>query len=450
MDRERGMTVSEEQKPMEQVKNQEKKEQKGINFAEISIKQIMMLSVSFFLTFCCCILFFFLIYRYNGLASYWGKIAFILQPVTIGVVLAYLLNPIVNTIERWMKKPLKKWLKNEKREKSVSRMIGIAGAWLLFILIIAVLVAMILPSLVESVLNMIKTLPDEVNNLIAWINKILEDDTEAAAILNEAILGGTKYFEDWFKNTFLPQTERYIASITSGVFAGVKLVINIFVGFIISVYVLTSKEKFAGQTKKIVYALFKPHNANIIIDTVRKSHEIFGGFISGKLLDSLIIGILSYICLSVMKMPYTLLVAVIIGVTNIIPFFGPFIGAVPSFLIIVLQNPMQGFYFLLFVLVLQQIDGNIIGPKILGNSTGLSSFWVVFAITFFGGIWGFPGMLIGVPLTAVCYYIANKLITYRLHKKGIPEDTESYVKLKEIDKKTNKPVYEKNDEFFDK
>ena len=328
-------------------------------------------------------------------------------------------------------------------------MVGIAGAWLFFILIIAILVAMILPSITESIFSMIKTLPQEVDNLMDWINKLLDDDTEIATILNEAILRGSEFFENWFKNTFLPQTERYIASITSGVFAGVKLIINCFVGFIISVYVLTSKEKFAGQAKKITYALFKPGNANVIIDTVRKSHEIFGGFISGKLLDSLIIGILSYICLSVMKMPYTLLVSVIVGVTNIIPFFGPFIGAIPSFLIIVLQDPIQGLYFLIFILVLQQVDGNIIGPKILGDSTGLSSFWVVFAITFFGGVWGFPGMLIGVPLTAVCYYVASRLLTYRLHKKGIPEDTESYVKLQKIDKKTNKPVYEKNDVFFD-
>lgn len=447
--------VSEEQKTIEKEAKAEKTFDKTVDkkekkLEEVNIKQVTVLSVAFFLTFCCCILFFFLIYRYNGLADYWSNIALILQPVTIGFVLAYLLNPIVKTIESKIKKPLEKLLKNKKRVKSVSRMIGIAGAWILFVLIIAILVAMILPSLGESILSMVKSLPDEVDNLMKWINKQLEDDTEVAAILNQAILQGSEYFENWFKNTFLPQTERYIASFTSGVFAGVKLIINCFVGFIISVYVLSSKEKFAGQAKKITYALFKPKDANVIVDTVRKSNEIFGGFITGKLLDSLIIGILAYICLSVMKMPYTLLVSVIVGVTNIIPFFGPFIGAIPSFFIIVLQNPIQGLYFLIFVFVLQQVDGNIIGPKILGDSTGLSSFWVVFAITFFGGIWGFPGMLIGVPLTAVFYYIASRLITYRLHKKGIPEDTESYIKLQKIDKKTNEPIYEKNDVNFDK
>lgn len=435
-----GRNVGEEQK----TEKKEEKREGGLSGLEI--KQITVRAAAVFLTFCCCTLFFFLIYRYNGLANYWDNIAFILQPVIIGIVLAYLLNPIVNTVEGWVKKPLEKHVRNPKRIKGLSRMLGITGAWLFFVVIIGVLVAMILPSITDSILSMIKTLPEEVNNLMSWINKLLEDDTEIATILNEAILRGSEFLENWFQNTFLPQMERYIASITSGVFAGVKLIINIFVGFIISVYVLSSKEKFAGQAKKVVYALFKPAAANVLVDTVRKSHQIFGGFISGKLLDSFIIGILAYICLTIMKMPYTMLVSVIIGVTNVIPFFGPFIGAIPSFVIIVLQDPVQGLYFLIFILILQQVDGNIIGPKILGDSTGLSSFWVVFAITFFGGVWGFPGMLMGVPLTAVIYYIAGQGLRYLLHKKGIPDDTESYVKLRKIDKNTNKPVYDEKEE----
>ena len=144
---------------------------------------------------------------------------------------------------------------------------------------------------------------------------------------------------------------------------------------------------------KIIYAIFKPVRANVVVKTVRKSNEIFGGFISGKILDSAIIGVIAYIVLAIMKMPDTMLVAVIIGVTNIIPFFGPFIGAIPSFIIIVLQNPVQGLYFLIFVIILQQVDGNIIGPKILGDSTGLSSFWVVFAILVFGGLFGYAPIM---------------------------------------------------------
>lgn len=206
-------------------------------------------------------------------------------------------------------------------------------------------------------------------------------------------------------------------------------------------YVLASKEKFAGQAKKILYATFKPVRANVILETIRKSNEIFGGFISGKILDSAIIGVLAYIVLSIMKMPDTILVAVIIGVTNVIPFFGPFIGAVPSFLIIVLQNPVQGLYFLIFVFILQQIDGNIIGPKILGDSTGLSSFWVVFAIMIFGGLWGFVGMLLGVPIMAVIYYVAQRTVSYFLRKRGLTDATDDYIELERVDKTTNEMIY---------
>ena len=191
--------------------------------------------------------------------------------------------------------------------------------------------------------------------------------------------------------------------------------------------------------------MFKPVRANVILQTVRKSNEIFGGFISGKLLDSAIIGVIAYVVLVIMKMPDAILVAVIVGVTNIIPFFGPFIGAIPSFLIIVLQNPIQGIYFLIFVVILQQIDGNIIGPKILGDSTGLSSFWVVFAILMFGGLWGFPGMLLGVPIMAVIYYVVDRIVQYCLRRRGIPVEEVDYNKLDEIDRDTNKPVYRKED-----
>ena len=282
-------------------------------------------------------------------------------------------------------------------------------------------------------------------SLIDWINDFAKGDSQVAAIAEKAITQASNFFENWVQNTFLPQAETYITSITSGVITGVKFVINVLVGLIISVYVMASQEVFAGQAKKIIYAMFKPVRANVILETVRKSNEIFGGFISGKLLDSAIIGVIAYVVLVIMKMPDAMLVAVIVGVTNIIPFFGPFIGAIPSFLIIVLQNPIQGIYFLIFVVILQQIDGNIIGPKILGDSTGLSSFWVVFAILMFGGLWGFPGMLLGVPIMAVIYYVVDRIVRYCLRRRGIPVEEVDYNKLDEIDGDTNKPVYRKED-----
>ena len=405
-------------------------------------KRILAISIATFLTFCCCTLFFFFVYRNQEIAEYGENLSLILQPIIIGIVLAYLLNPIVNFIEIRVKKFLGKYINNQKKLKSFSRMLSIAGAWLFFGAIIAILVAAILPTIIESVMSMIMTFPEAIDNLLKWINRTIEGDEHMKQVVNEVIVRGSTWLETWVTGTILPQMEGYIASIMSSAVSALKLVLNVFIGFVVSVYVLTSKDKFAGQAKKIIYAIFKPNQANVIIDTARKSHELFGGFISGKLLDSLIIGVLAYIVLSIMKMPYAMLVSVIVGVTNIIPFFGPFIGAIPSFFIILLQDPMKSLYFLIFILILQQIDGNIIGPKILGNSTGLTAFWIVFSTTFFGGIWGFIGMVLGVPLTAVIYHIIGKILNYMLKKRGVPYDTESYIKLKKIDKNTNEPIYD--------
>jgi len=405
---------------------------------------VITISIATFLTFCCCAIFFFFLLRNQEFTAYSDQIFTILQPIIIGIVLAYLLNPIMVFIENWTIKLLKKYIKNEKRVKSLGRMLGIAGAWIFFAVIIVVLVASILPTIAESIMSMIRSFPDAVNNLLAWLGDVIEDGSELEAFLNDLIVNASAWFQTWLKETFLPELEGYIASIMSGAVAGVKTVLNVFIGFVVSVYVLTSKDTFSGQAKKIIYAFFKASKANVIIDTARKSHELFGGFISGKLLDSLIIGILAYIVLSIMNMPYTMLVAVIIGVTNVIPFFGPFIGAIPSFVIILLQEPMKSLYFLIFIFILQQIDGNIIGPKILGNTTGISAFWIVFSTTFFGGLWGFPGMVLGVPLTAVAHHIISRILGYMLKKRGIPVETDAYIKLRKIDKYTNEPIYEKS------
>ena len=413
-------------------------------------KGIFVISVATFLTFCCCTLFFFFVYRNQEIAAYGEKMSLILQPIIIGIVLAYLLNPIVNFIEVWIKKYLEKYITNPKKLKSISRMLSITGGWLFFGIIIAVLVAAILPTIVDSIMSMIMTFPEAIDNLLKWINKTIEGDEQMKQVVNELIVRGSTWMESFMTGTILPQMEGYIASIMSSAVSALKLVLNVFIGFVVSVYVLTSKEKFSGQAKKIIYALFNPGQANVIIDTVRKSHELFGGFISGKLLDSLIIGIIAYIVLCIMKMPYAMLVSVIVGVTNIIPFFGPFIGAIPSFFIILLQDPVMSLYFLIFIFILQQIDGNIIGPKILGNSTGLTAFWIVFSTTFFGGIWGFIGMVLGVPLTAVIYHIAGRILNYMLKKRGIPHDTESYIKLKKIDRHTHEPVYETSEKILEK
>ena len=384
--------------------------------------QYVIIALVVFVTFCCCILFFFMIYRYNGFTDFWKKLSLILQPIIIGVVIAYLLNPIMKFLEGHLFKFLEPRMKSKRKAKKTSRGIAITG----------------------SLVFLVTSFPQEAKDLTKWVDEVTNGDTEFASMIQQGVDKITDTVETFFEDDIFSKVQTYLTSITSGVIYGVKFVLNVIIGLIISVYVMADQEHFAGQAKKSVYALFKPVRANVIVDTVRKSNEIFSGFISGKILDSAIIGVLAYIVLAIMKMPDTVLVAVIIGVTNVIPFFGPFIGAVPSFIIIVLQNPIQGLYFLIFIVVLQQIDGNIIGPKILGSSTGLSAFWVVFAILVFGGLWGFPGMLLGVPLMAVIYYIAQKTVSYLLKKRGLTADTSAYVYLTKVDRESNQPVYDKN------
>jgi predicted PurR-regulated permease PerM len=235
------------------------------------------------------------------------------------------------------------------------------------------------------------------------------------------------------KNVLPDKMQSIVLQVTTGVIQIGKFLLNIIIGFIVSVYVLFDKEKFCAQSKKVIYALANPKVANEIVLVARKSHEIFIGFIVGKIIDSVIIGLLTYVLMSMVGLPYALLVSVIVGVTNVIPFFGPFIGAIPSAILLFLDNPINGLYFLILVVIIQQIDGNIIGPKILGNSTGLSSFWVIVAILVSGGLFGVVGMLLGVPVFAVLFYLFTRLISYILRKKEFPVESSAYTNISHYD-----------------
>ncbi len=401
--------------------------------ANWNIKPYLAVGLISFLVIIGSIAFFFLIYRYQGFTKNLDKVMIILQPITIGLVIAYLLNPVVNFEERHLLPFAQARMNNQEKARKVVRAASVAGALLFVALVIGILLQMVIPELYKSINGMIGTLPKQVNSFMEWISDYVDNDSEISGYLEIGLTKGTEFFEHWAKTDFLPQTKNLVTGLTTGVIGVVKILFNIVVGIIISIYVLMSKEIFIGQSKKLVYALLPARNANAVIHTVHKSNEIFGGFISGKILDSLIIGILCFICLYFMKMPYSVLVSVIVGVTNVIPFFGPYLGAVPSTILIMLANPIQGLYFVIFILVLQQIDGNIIGPKILGDSTGMSSFWVVFAILVGGGFFGIPGMIIGVPLFAVIFYVIRNMLNYLIRKKQLPIESQNYVSAKQLD-----------------
>lgn len=419
--------------------NQKKQDEKKANW---NIKPYLAVGLTAFIVIILSISVFFLIYRYHGLASNWGVLMNILEPIIIGFVIAYLINPIVRWEEKFILKWLAKRIKKQEKARKLARGISITGALVIVLVIILLLLKMVIPELFASIERLIIQLPDQAENFQMWIQGHIDSESEMAAYLEDALDNGVDYLVNWGKTEFLPQTKNLVTSVTSGVISLFKTLLNIVVGVVISVYMLMGKERFIGQAKKLVYTFFSPERGNSIVETVRKSNEIFSGFISGKILDSAIIGLLCFIGVYFLRLPYAVLVSVIVGVTNVIPFFGPYIGAIPSTILIALTSPIQGLYFLIFIAILQQIDGNIIGPRILGESTGLSSFWVVFSILVGGGLFGFMGMVMGVPVFATIYYIVKRVVAHTLRKKGLPVETDAYTTLAEVDPKTNQPDYD--------
>lgn len=380
-----------------------------------------------------CIAIFFLIYRFEGLASGIGKILGSIQAIFIGFILAYLLNPIMKFFERiFTRQALQKNKEYTAKVKRRIRAVSVALAMAVFLVAIAVLVRLILPQLVESIEELVMTMNEKVQSLTEWVDRLLRQNTQTATKVDVLIADASGYLEKWLQKNILGQND-LIASVTTGVYNVIKAIFNAIIGLIISVYVLMTKETFIGQMKKIIYAVFRPRYGNVVMEVLRKADDVFGGFFIGKIIDSIIIGFICFGGLYVLRMPYTVLVSVIVGVTNVIPFFGPYIGAIPSAILIFLVNPVKGIQFIIFIIILQQVDGNIIGPKILGNTTGLSPFWVIFAILLFGGSFGVIGMLFGVPIFAVIYYVVKRIVEHILRIRKLPEETNRYVPLVKID-----------------
>ena len=391
------------------------------------------------------VLFIFILFKWTAIKNAFGVLMRILAPVIFGLVIAYILMPVVNFIQRQLSELsfFKKW--TEKKRGNMVRGISVAFTIVLAIGIVVILGYMVVPQLVISVSQIIYRFPSYTRRVAEWFEYIQADGQISEDIQN-LIKQGMELFQTWMKNDLYPRIMDGINVFTSSMMNIFGFFYNTVIGIIISIYVLMSTETFTGQSKKITYALFKPDMANAVIDVVRHSNQIFSGFIIGKLIDSAIIGVVCFIVLNLIHMPYAMLVSVIVGVTNIIPFFGPYIGAIPSVLLISLTDLKQGIIFLVFIIILQQIDGNILGPKILGNSTGLSPFWVIFAILLGGGLFGFPGMLLGVPVFAVIYYLVKTFIEYMLYKKKMPLETPSYTEAEGYDTETQQLIYINADE----
>lgn len=396
------------------------------NSGPSKLRQYFSRGMTYFLVVAASILFYFALLRATNLTNVFGEIIHVSKPILYGLVIAYLLNPIVKKVDEYLTPVLEKKLKEKKRAQKLSRAAGISIAVVVLIVLIVALCNMLIPELYESIRDLVLTLPGQMNEAVDKLNQISIDDSTVSAVLKAAVEEGTDMFQNWLRTDLFGRVNELMSSLTVGVINVLKELFNAVIGVIVSVYILFSKEKFVRQTKKTVYALFSTHHANVILHMTRKSDEIFGGFIIGKIIDSAIIGVLCFIGISFLKMPYIMLVSVIVGVTNVIPFFGPYIGAIPCTILIMLTDPIKGLYFVIFIFLLQQLDGNFIGPKILGNSTGLSAFWVIFSILIGGGLFGFLGMLMGVPTFAVIYYVVQTVVNNRLNKKKLPCHSEYY------------------------
>ena len=356
------------------------------------------------------IIFFFLIYRFDGFGDAISTLTGILMPFIYGAVIAYLLKPVCNTIEGLLHRFI------PEKMKGLINALSVTFTILFGLLLVYALFMMIVPQLITSVTTLYYTAQRNFAKFVQWANHVefFEQNSQIMDLLNSAYDTVSTSIDTLVKTKLLPSMQNILSGAALGVLNVVVVLKNLVIGIIVAVYMLASRKRFVQQGKMVLYSVVKPRWASLITEEVKYADRMFGGFINGKILDSAIIGLLCYIGCLIFKFPSALLVSVIIGVTNVIPFFGPFIGAIPATLLILIQNPIKALWFVLFVLVLQQLDGNIIGPKILGNTTGLSSFWVLFAILLFGGLWGFVGMIVGVPLFAVIYDVIKKLVFHGL------------------------------------
>lgn len=401
--------------------------------------------VTAFAVIAAALLLFFTLFHLSALRAFFGTLAHILRPIFLGMIFAFLLLPIHRGIFRFLTAMTpEKRLKN-KGDVQFLNVLAIILSLLLAVFLLYLLLAMALPQVYLSIVGLVNAFPDYINSVQEWLQKFLADNPDIQNTVMSVYVSAAASLEDWLNADILPNLESVTTTVQwlrqsvlpnlTGVMSSVSALVvslalllkDLLIALIVTFYLLIRKDVFAAQSKKIVYSMLPTHVGDLVVEETRSAYRIMSGFINGKLLDSLIIGVIALVCCNLLKFPYPALLATIIGVTNVIPFFGPFIGAIPCGLLVFLDSPIKCVYFAIFILVLQQFDGNILGPKILGDSTGLASFWVLFSILLFGGLFGFAGMVLGVPVFAMIYSVLRRLVHYGLRRRGLPEDTKFYL-----------------------
>lgn len=357
----------------------------------------------------------------------------ILSPLVFGVVIAFLLNPLVKLVDKRLLPLLQKTKMKDIAAKRLSRTAGVLFALIFAALVLYAFFSMLLPQLYDSITSIVDSAPAYYEKVETWILNVMEDNPTIQTYVNKGFEAAYNFIDNWLRTTFLSDIQKVLSTLTTSVMAVVKGVTNFIIGFAASIYILFSKEKFRAQLKKITVAVFRPNAADRILHIGKETYRIFNGFVVGKIIDSAIIGVLCYIGVRILKLPYPALLSTIVGVTNIIPVFGPVIGAIVGGILIVLIHPLQAFYFVIFVIILQQLDGNVIGPKILGNTVGISGFWVLVSITLAASLFGFAGMLLGVPVFSVIFMLVDENVNRALEKKNRTTITDAYSEISCVD-----------------
>ncbi|WP_352398582.1 AI-2E family transporter [[Clostridium] aminophilum] len=398
-----------------------------------------------------CILIGFGFQHWEGVAAFLSKLVAVTSPFIYGAVLAYLVSPAYNRVEEGVCRLFGSRTKKAggRAVRTISKMIATIVSLVLVIAIVGSVVALILPQLIESIRKIYESLPQYWYNINDAIEQKLMNNPDLEQSVMTQLSNAYERFrlwgEDYLRGLDMSKITDLISQFSTGILGILVEIKNWLIGLIVMVYLLNLKETLSAQAKKVIYSIFSTKTANAIVEEFHYVDRVFGGFIVGKILDSVIIGILCFLLMTIFSMPYPMLLSAIVGVTNVIPFFGPFIGAIPTGILVLLVSPIKCLWFLGLILLLQQFDGNILGPKILGDSTGLPSFWVMFAIIFFGGFFGFVGMIIGVPLFAVIANLIKRVVHHWLKNKGLPVETDKYIHLKRIDEETGETISKKND-----
>ena len=377
---------------------------------------------------------YFILINLKRVSGIFSSVSGILRPFIIAAIFAYIVNGPMMFFERQFGR-----LTDKKKPRPVlKRVLAIIAAWVASLAVLVLFFVIIVPDVKISITTLINNLPSYFESLKAFIVALAEKYQLDISYLNsfmnfQVTADGIMEIIDKYSDALIPQLAN-IANISVQIGS---FIADVIIAIIISVYLLFSKETLIAQLKKVLYALFSRKLADVSVRVARETHRTFSGFINGKLLDSLIIGILCFIGMSILKFEYALLISFIVGVTNVIPFFGPMFGAVPSVLLLLMIDPWHALWFAVFIFALQQLDGNIIGPKILGDSTGLPALWVMFAILVGGALWGVAGMFVGVPLFAVIYRFSKEIFENLLKKKNMPENTNAYKVIKGVKDKAD-------------